>query len=145
MYVLNQLQLTVDGRTHDGDANAPCCCDCAYGGTICMAVRRLRAVRTIPAADRFAIRDCWLSDDEFMEILVIVLAHTTTKQLTQQRDEWQFGDVKVIRCTGVLQSTGRCSHLDFSHMHVTTIEHHAHEARLTMQRNCAMGLIVWIH
>lgn len=51
-------------------------------------------------------------------------------QLTQQGNVGHLIDVKVIRCTGVLQANGRLTGLYLDDERVPAVEHHAHESRL---------------
>jgi len=51
-------------------------------------------------------------------------------QLTQQGNVGHLIDVKVIRCTSVLQADGRLARLYLDDERVPAVEHHAHESRL---------------
>lgn len=88
---------------------------------------------------RFGIVGCWDRKDVCVNCMLLCNEsavqqrdHKSTHTLTQQRDERQLVDVEMVWGAGVLQSTGGRAHLDFGHVQIATIEHHAHETRLTV-------------
>lgn len=74
------------------------------------------------------------SKEETKTVLGRVKVNSVKHLVTQQSNVGHLIEVKVIRCTGILQANGRLSCLYLNDVRVPAVEHHAHETRLAAKR-----------
>lgn len=68
--------------------------------------------------------------EEMKAVLGRVKVNGVKQLVTQQSNVGHLIEVKVIRCTGILQANGRLSCLYLNDVRVPAVEHHAHETGL---------------